>query len=86
MTCFASCRKRWSTRDATPRPTRFPSTCAVGRLVELRVTDNGHGFMNGDPFGTDAPDHFRLASMRERAELLDGELDIETSGGEPGCW
>ena len=52
---------------------------SVGRLVELRVTDNGHGFMNGDPFGTDAPDHFRLASMRERAELLDGELDIETS-------
>jgi two-component system NarL family sensor kinase len=52
---------------------------SVGRLVELRVTDNGHGFMNGDPFGTDAPDHFGLASMRERAELLDGELDIETS-------
>jgi signal transduction histidine kinase len=52
---------------------------SVGRVVELRVTDNGHGFMNGDPFGTDAPDHFGLASMRERAELLDGELDIETS-------
>jgi two-component system NarL family sensor kinase len=51
---------------------------SVDRLVELRVTDNGHGFVNGDP-GADAPDHFGLASMRERAELLDGELDIETS-------
>ncbi len=52
---------------------------SVDRLVELRVTDNGHGFVNGDPLGGDAPDHFGLASMRERAELLDGELDIETS-------
>ena len=52
---------------------------SVDRLVELRVTDNGHGFVDGDPLGGDAPDHFGLASMRERAELLDGELDIETS-------
>ena len=43
------------------------------------MTDNGHGFMNGDPFGTDAPDHFRLIDAARRAELLDGELDIETS-------
>jgi signal transduction histidine kinase len=51
----------------------------VGGLVELRVTDNGHGFVNGDPLGADEPGHFGLASIRERAELLDGELDIETS-------
>ena len=52
---------------------------SVGRVVELRVADNGHGFVNGDPLGADEPGHFGLASMRERAELLDGDLDIETS-------
>jgi two-component system, NarL family, sensor kinase len=52
---------------------------SVGRAVELRVADNGHGFVNGDPLRADEPGHFGLASMRERAELLDGDLDIETS-------
>jgi signal transduction histidine kinase len=47
--------------------------------LELRVTDNGCGFDGGDPFGKSEPDHFGLASMRERAELLDGQLNIETS-------
>jgi signal transduction histidine kinase len=47
--------------------------------VELRVTDNGGGFADGDPLGFREPGHLGLASMRERAELLDGSLDIETS-------
>jgi signal transduction histidine kinase len=47
--------------------------------VELRVTDNGGGFADGDPLGSREPGHLGLASMRERAELLDGSLDIETS-------
>jgi signal transduction histidine kinase len=47
--------------------------------VELRVTDNGHGFGEADPLGDSEPGHLGLASMRERAELLDGTLDIETS-------
>jgi signal transduction histidine kinase len=47
--------------------------------VELRVTDNGDGFADGDPLASSEPGHLGLASMRERAELLDGSLDIETS-------
>ena len=52
---------------------------SVNGIVELRVTDNGHGFLNGDPLGSAEPGHLGLASMRERAELLDGELNVETS-------
>jgi signal transduction histidine kinase len=56
----------------------------VGSQVELRVADNGKGFegfnviegMNG--YST-RPGHLGLASMRERAELLDGELTIDSS-------
>jgi two-component system, NarL family, sensor histidine kinase LiaS len=51
----------------------------VGGEVELRVTDNGHGFGDADPLGSSEPGHLGLASMRERAELLEGELTIETS-------
>jgi len=47
--------------------------------VELRITDNGRGFPDGNPLGTPKPGHLGLASMRERAELLDGSLDIETT-------
>jgi signal transduction histidine kinase len=47
--------------------------------VELRVTDNGHGFDASDPRRATAPGHLGLASMRERAELLDGVLDIASS-------
>jgi two-component system, NarL family, sensor kinase len=46
--------------------------------VELRVTDNGRGF-EADPLGVSKPGHLGIASMRERAELLDGRLEIETS-------
>jgi signal transduction histidine kinase len=52
----------------------------VGPNVELRVTDNGNGFGDVDPLGASEAGHLGLASMRERAELLDGTLDIETSG------
>jgi signal transduction histidine kinase len=51
----------------------------VDSTLELRVTDNGRGFGNGDPLGAAEPGHLGLAMMRERAELLDGRLDIETS-------
>jgi signal transduction histidine kinase len=47
--------------------------------VELRVTDNGHGFEDGDPLAFAEPGHLGLASIRERAEILDGTLEIETS-------
>jgi signal transduction histidine kinase len=51
----------------------------VDSNIELRVTDNGHGFQNADPLPAWEPGHLGLASIRERAELLDGRLEIETS-------
>jgi two-component system, NarL family, sensor kinase len=51
----------------------------VGSEVELRVTDNGHGFPDNSPLDASEPGHLGLASMRERAELLDGTLAIDTS-------
>jgi signal transduction histidine kinase len=47
--------------------------------VELRITDDGQGFGNGDPLAAAEPGHLGLASMRERAELLGGRLAIHTS-------
>jgi two-component system NarL family sensor kinase len=47
--------------------------------VELRVMDDGSGFGDTDPLGQSEPGHLGLASMRERAELLDGELTIDSS-------
>ena len=51
----------------------------VDSKIELRVTDNGHGFQDADPLAASEPGHLGLASIRERAELLDGRLEIETS-------
>ena len=51
----------------------------VGPQVELRVADDGHGFDQNGPPAAGEPGHLGLASMRERAELLDGTLDIESS-------
>jgi two-component system NarL family sensor kinase len=47
-------------------------------LVELRVGDDGTGFQGEMPLDSREPGHIGLASMRERAELIDGELAIET--------
>ena len=51
----------------------------VGDQIELRVADDGHGFDRMKLTGPE-PGHLGLASMRERAELMDGELAIESSG------
>jgi signal transduction histidine kinase len=51
----------------------------VDSMVELRVTDDGRGFEHPDGLSSPEPGHVGLASMRERAEMLDGMLDIETS-------
>jgi signal transduction histidine kinase len=51
----------------------------VDLRLELRVTDNGTGFGDVDPLSYSEPGHLGLAMMRERAELLDGALDIQTS-------
>jgi signal transduction histidine kinase len=54
----------------------------VGKEVELRVSDDGAGFSGPGPLSPTASGHIGLASMRERAELIGGRLDIET--GERG--
>ena len=50
--------------------------------VVLRVADDGRGFGGVDPLGATEPGHIGLASIRERAELMRGELRIES--GERG--
>jgi signal transduction histidine kinase len=54
----------------------------VGDEVELRVSDDGHGFDGPGPLASTEAGHIGLASMRERADLIGGRLDIET--GERG--
>ena len=50
--------------------------------VDLRITDNGCGFGDIDPLSYDDPGHIGLASMRERAEMLYGRLEIASRAGE----
>jgi signal transduction histidine kinase len=52
-----------------------------GAHIELRVTDDGRGFEAVDPLGASEAGHLGLAGMRERAELLHGELAIDSSEG-----
>lgn len=51
----------------------------VAGELELRVVDDGRGFGRVDPFAASNPGHLGIESMRERAELLDGSLLIESS-------
>lgn len=44
--------------------------------VELCVRDDGSGFNGERPLGPDEPGHIGLATMRERAELIGGRLEI----------
>jgi signal transduction histidine kinase len=46
--------------------------------VELRVSDDGAGFDGKTPLGPNEPGHLGLATMRERAELIGGRLEIRT--------
>jgi two-component system NarL family sensor kinase len=57
------------------------SVARVNGSVELRVRDDGHGFTGAPPFASDDPGHIGLATMRERAELAEGTLTIETGDG-----
>ena len=51
----------------------------LGPQVELRVADDGHGFDQSGMLARGEPGHLGLASMRERAELMDGRLDIAST-------
>ena len=55
------------------------SLACSGDRIELAIADDGRGFEGVDPLQPTAPGHLGLASMRERAELLDGMLHIDSS-------
>jgi len=44
--------------------------------LELSIADDGRGFGDVDPLAAREPGHIGLASMRERAEMLGGRLEI----------
>lgn len=48
-------------------------------LIELSVSDDGRGLGDINPLGPREPGHLGLASMRERAALVDGDLSIASS-------
>src|SRR3954454_14243497 len=52
-----------------------------GDEAVLKVVDNGKGFADVNPLGPHEPGHIGLASMRERTQMLDGILDIDTRPG-----
>ena len=47
-------------------------------FLNLKITDNGHGF---DPSTVDVRSHFGVKFMSERAELLNGNLEIASTPG-----
>ena len=48
--------------------------------AKLEIEDDGRGFGDVDPLGPGEPGHIGLASIRERAEMLNGELVIDSDG------
>lgn len=52
-----------------------------GANAVLRIVDNGKGFGDVDPLGSHEPGHIGLASIRERTQMLNGDLTISTKPG-----
>ena len=53
--------------------------CYEAGTALLEIEDDGRGFGGVVPLGAAEPGHIGLASMRERAEMLSGELAIQSS-------
>jgi signal transduction histidine kinase len=51
-----------------------------GDDVELRIADDGRGFGDLLPLERESPGHIGLSSMRERAEMVNGSLQIDSGG------
>lgn len=49
-------------------------------VIQLRVVDDGKGFGDVWPLATDSTGHIGLSSMRERAEMVNGSLTIDSGG------
>jgi signal transduction histidine kinase len=50
-----------------------------GSVILVRIADNGKGFEMGSIAGNDKS--YGMTNMRERAELLDGTLKVESAPG-----
>jgi signal transduction histidine kinase len=48
--------------------------------IQLRVMDDGKGFGDVWPMANDSAGHIGLSSMRERAEMVNGSLTIDSGG------
>ena len=55
------------------------SLTAEDATVVMTVADDGRGFGDVDPLAATEPGHIGLASIRERAELMRGHLEIDSS-------
>lgn len=64
-------------RHGEAKTVKISLTDRNGR-IELGVADDGKGFGAVDPLGATEAGHIGLASIRERAELMRGTLQIET--------
>jgi signal transduction histidine kinase len=49
-------------------------------VIQLRVVDDGKGFGDVWPLANDSAGHIGLSSMRERAEMVNGSLTIDSGG------
>ena len=56
--------------------------------MRISVTDDGVGFEVDETLAVARPGHVGLTAMRERAELAEGTLSIESQPGETAvtCW
>ena len=64
-------------RHGRPETVTVSLECAHG--VTVCIADDGAGF---DPVNGTRPDGFGLVSMRERAEILGGEVEVQSQPGE----
>ena len=78
-TSSASPRRPWPTPAATPTPRRCRSRCDGGPRGGAARDRQRPGLRERQPAGCQEPGHLGVASMRERAELMRGSLEIETS-------
>jgi signal transduction histidine kinase len=65
-------------KHGNARTVRISLARADGRL-ELTVLDDGEGMKGVEPLGLTEPGHIGVASMRERTELLGGEMTIHST-------
>ena len=79
------CSRSHARRSRTPPSTVTPTNVEIrlsgtATTVSLQIKDDGRGFI---PEEAERPGHFGLSGMRERAEMLGGEFQVESRPGGP---